>query len=358
MIHVDTVALREAIARARLLAGRNSSMPIYSTVMLTAKTENAWLTITAASAEAMIALDVDADDIGAPLSVCVDADRFALALNAPGEKTRISLEGERVKIATGKSVFRLPHQPAEDFPILLSQGERIAAFDCEWLGAALRQVLPFCGDAGHPRMDSRGVSLKGNADHVKVEATTGSTCGSLAVEARGAEGFAAMLPRRSCEVLAELAPTKAILKGGSGVFLGPNFQITTTYLQGVLADTDRVFPPEDAPALVVARKPFIEAAKMVAAVSDVMLKRTRPVRIECDGLGTMVISAIGKSAEGRADLECEGLPYDGTYDSSFLVELAECSDDDNLTLRTASAPARIATTGAMGMRAVATSMRT
>lgn len=355
MISTNTELLRDAIARARLVAGRNSAMPMYSTVMIHAAPENAWMTITAAAVECMIALDVEGD-VDAPLSVCVDADRFALAVNVPGEKTKLSLEGERLKIATGKSVFRLPHQPADNFPLLLSDGKKVTSFESEWLAKSLRMVLPFTGSSDHARMEARGVSLKGGGGKLKIEGTTGAVAASL-VRDLASDNFSVMLPARSCEILAEIEPTKAILKDGTAVFLREDVQFTTVFLQAHLSDVEGVFPKPDAMTFKMPRAAFVEAVKSVSALSDAILKRSRPVRLEVDGLGTMVVSALSQNGEGRAEVECSGPAWEGSYDAGYLLALADTWIGADLELRFAPAPNRLGTTGEEGLRAVTTEVR-
>ena len=341
MISTSTELLRDALSRARLIAStRTAVMPIYANVMLKARPENAWLTITASSPEAQIALDVDSE-IDGVLELCVDAERLALALNVPGEKTKLSLDGERLKIATGKSVFRLPHIQAENFPILLSQGENIASFGCEWLAAALRRVLPFTGSSDHARLDSRGVSLKGRDGKVKIEGTTHATCAQLVHDVKDAGEFTVMLPTRVCEVLCEVEPTRAIFKQGTAVFLGENMQLVTVYLQAQLADTDRVFPAEGCDKITVARKELVDAVKSVSAISDVMMKRVRPVKLAMAD-DALVIEALGISAEGRAEVAASGKKWECAYDAAFVLALAHTSEDEKIELLQAAAPDRLA----------------
>lgn len=353
VISTDTNALREAIARARLLAER-SVMPIYSNVMLHARPENAWLTITAGSPDAQIALDVDSD-IDEALSICVDAERLSLALNVPGEKTKISMEGERVKIATGKSVFRLPHIEAKNFPLLLSQGDKIAAFECAWLGDDLKRVLPFTGSADHLILYCRGVSLRCLEGKLKIEGTNHAICASLEREIAWDANFSVMLPARSCEVIAAINPTRAILKHGTALFLGENVQLTSVYLQAQLLDLARVFPPDGSGAIVVDRKEFIDTVKAISAVSDAILKRTRPVRVTTDGAGTMAIEALGQSGDGRAEIAAEGPKLDGNFDAAFLASLAGAGES-RLMLVPDQSPQRLSTFNGK-LRAVITSLR-
>lgn len=354
MISTDSNSLRESISRARLLAER-SIMPIYSNVMLHARPENAWLTITAGAPDAQIALDVDAD-IDEALSICVDAERLSMALNVAGEKTRISMEGERLKIATGRSVFRLPHIEAKNFPMLMSQGDKIASFECPWLGGDLKRVLPFTGSSDHVRIDCRGISLKGAAGKLKIEGTTGAVCASLKRDIGDSGIFSLMLPARVCEIIVAINPTRAILKEGTALFLGENMQLTSVYLQAQLADVERVFPEQGAEAIVVERKEFMDTVKAISAVSDPILRRTRPVRLTTDGGGVMVIEALGQNGDGRAEIAAtapEG--WAGNFDAALLADIGTAGED-RLMLVPAQAPERLAVF-TDNLRAVITGLR-
>lgn len=340
MISTNTAQLHDAISRARLVAGRNSANEMFQMALLSARTEDAWLTITATSPDSQIALDVDAD-VEVPISICVDAERLALAVAVPGERSKLTIDGERLKITTGRSVFRLPTRPAADFPMLPSQGDKIASFECPWLSADLKRVLPFTGSSDHVRVDFRGVSFKGSEGVLRIDGTTGSKCATAVRDIADKSNFSFMLPRRSCEILVALEPTRAIFKNGTALFLAENMQYVTVYLQAQLADTAKVYPRVDAPIIVVDRKEFVDAVKSVAAVSDVILKRQRPVKLTVTD-GTLAIEALGQSAEGRAEIAAEGSNWSGCFDAELLTDLSESADEEKLRLFVAPSPERTA----------------
>ena len=328
MIECPTKPLHDALSLARHVTLRNSTIPAYAMVMLQARPENAWLTMTAAGTDCQIALDVEAD-IEEPLAVCVDADRMALALASPGEKSKLSIDKDgRLKIVTGRSVFRLPASPAEDLPLLLSQGDKIAAFECAWLADSLKRVLPFTGTTDAVRIYVGGVSFSGGDEGVRMNVTTGHVAASLLVPGK-IEPFRRMLPRRVCDVLASTAPTRAIVKPATAVFLGENVQITCAYLAAEMPDVTRAI--QSKPLIEVDRKEFIETVKTISALSDVQLKSYWVVRLGAIG-GELTIEAMTMSGEGRATIPCSDVVWEDHFDAGYLVALASSVGGEKLSL--------------------------
>jgi DNA polymerase III sliding clamp (beta) subunit (PCNA family) len=199
MISTQTKLLKDALTKARAIALTNTTIPVLRMVALQGRPENAWLTVTASSLDAQIALDVDSD-IDEPLACCVDLGRLLTAVDGQGETTKISMEGERVKVVCGRSVFRLPYANIEEFPMTKAPAETIAAFPCEWLGASIARVLPFIGDERDVRAYCRGASLKGRMGSFKSPRPTDTrrrSCGTRSSRSAASTSWSrAALPRR------------------------------------------------------------------------------------------------------------------------------------------------------------------
>jgi DNA polymerase-3 subunit beta len=329
MISTSTPQLREALSKARLLAGRTSGAPIFTNVVLNARPENAWLTITAANIDAQIALDVDAD-VSEPVAVCVDAERLSLALQAPGETTKLVIEGERLKVSTGRSVFRLPTIPTDNFPLLASSGDVLASFTSDWLGGAIKMVLPFTGSSDSPHTCSRGVALVGLGDAIRVDGTTMAVLGSAVRATPGIGNFSVMLPRRVAEVVEALAPTKAILKTATSLFLAENMQLVAKHLNANIPDLTIAWPKKGK-SITVDRAEFVAAVKVVGATADLTLKRFKVLKLVKDG-DTMVISVEGLDSDGRIEIAAGGDALDAHYDAGLLLDLAAIGDEDALVM--------------------------
>jgi DNA polymerase III sliding clamp (beta) subunit (PCNA family) len=329
MISTQTKLLKDALTKAHAIALTNTTIPVLRMVALQGRPENAWLTVTASSLDAQIALDVDSD-IDEPLACCVDLGRLLTAIDGQGETTKISMEGERVKVVCGRSVFRLPYAKIEEFPMTKAPAETIAAFPCEWLGASIARVLPFIGDERDPRAYCRGASLKGADGQLQITATNGHSAAVLRHEIVEKRGFDILVPRRIAEALAGYEPTRAIVRVGSITFLGENLQLQSQLIEGVMPDISKFFPdtPPDG-TFVAPRAAALAAVKACASVSS--NKMARPVRLAIAN-GVPFIEGVSTDTDAKIELEGSGDDFDIGLQDRAALALIEAIAGETVTL--------------------------
>jgi DNA polymerase-3 subunit beta len=334
MISVPADALRAAITKARAIALNRSTLPILQTVMLTARPENAWLTLTASSLDAQIALDVECD-IDRRIEVCVDAEKFSAAMDVPGDRTKLSIDGERLKVATGRSVFRLPTLPATDFPLMASTGNGVVPFDCGWLVGALARVLPFCAvnDVTRPYLNGPTIASNG-AGTITLTASDGFMGAQLVCDASAA-AFDVIVPVRVAAMLKSVSPTKAIVKRGEVLFLGENVQLITKLIEGKLPDLGKQFSAPRVGGIKANRKALAAAVKSCCSLADMKIKAAR-IAV---GDNVAVVSAAGNDgSEGRIEVEAAGENFDfGLMDRVALALIESGAGDDVELISTGTA---------------------
>lgn len=333
MISVNKSALQAALAKARLIALNNSTLPILTTVMLQARPENAWLTITASSLDAQIALDVEAD-IDERIDVCVDAQRLAAAVDSPGDTTKIKMDGERVKVSTGKSIFRLPYLPAADFPLVQSKSDAIASFACEWMPEVIERLLPFAATTD-TRQYLNGISIGCDGTNITLTASDGHMAARdvRAVDCKA--GFNIIVPRRIAAALKSINPTRAVVKGGELLLLGENVQVVSKLVEGAFPDASKFFAVNGAGSVTMSRKTAIQAVKSCCAVIDFKVKAVnmqKAVRVE-DGSHVLLVSVVGNDGtDGVVEVNAKGDNFNFGLMDRVALAMLESGAEDEITL--------------------------
>ena len=328
MITAPRQAIQAALAKARLIVLGRSTLPILSSVLVQGRPENAWFTITASSLDAQIALDVEAD-IDEPFGCCIDAAKFGAAIDGPGDTTKIKMDGERVKLTTGRSVFKLPFLPEVDFPLMLSTSAATASLPCEWIAGDMKRLMPFCGEDTDPRPYLRGITVSANGADAKLISTNGHAAAQITRQIESKGNFRVIVPRRVAEALKSIALTRAVIKGNEMLFLGENVQLVSKLIEAQLPDFSKFFTAQSDGHLTTDRKAAIQAVKACASIDDM---RVKAVRIAMEGDGAFVSLASNAGAEGRVDLEATGQDFNFGLIDHMLLALLESGADDSITL--------------------------
>jgi len=324
MIECSRELLLAAISKSRKVC-HHGTLPILGNVMLVADPINAWVTLTSTDLDAQLALDVEAD-VDEELTTCVDAERLYQALSVEGEKTKVTLDGEKLKIATGRSVFRLPRLDAKEFPLMRSPENATASFDCDWLGAAFLKALPFAGLDNDPRVHFRGISLRALDGVLTLSATNGAAAAQITRKIDESRQFEVMLPRRLCELLPELGAARAIIKDGSVLFLGENMQLVAKLLEAKLPDFEKVFVKPDAGHLNVDRKELESAVKACAPLSANKVVRSVGLRV-ADSV--CHVEGLGMSGEAHFEIDApDSSPLEIQVQDKFVLALLGCCDGE------------------------------
>lgn len=331
MTTINRSALEVALSKCRAVADGKSTIAMFGMVLVQASAANAWVSLTAASPDAQIALDVDAD-VSKDIDVCVELDRLYSSAGVPGDEVKLAMDGERLKVSVGRSVFRLPTQPSKDFPLLASKDAAIATIGCSggWLQTGIKSVLPFCGGESHPDSFARGVCVRGAASTVEIIATNKASLGSLRITTTTDGAFEAMIPYRTAQAIAQLHPTRAILKPGSLLLLGDSMQFISKLLPPGFPDLSRTWPKGEH-QLQANRAALVAALKSVTPMTETALKRWKPVALKC-GADLLVIEAHGSGAEARTEVSVTStMSFELTFDAGLLHNLLNCGNSENVT---------------------------
>lgn len=333
MISLSTKSLQSAISKAKAIAPTSTTLDILKSVMLQGRPENAWLTLTSTNLDAQISVDVDAD-VTEQIACCVDLSRFSTAIDVPGDETKIVIDGERLKVSTGRSVFRLPTRPVEDFPTATSHGETLAAFKCEWLGPILSRFVPFAAE-NDIRTYLNAVCIRNVGGALTISASDGHMAAMMERETEEKRDFDLLIPIRIARALATYEPTRAIVKNGGVTFLGENTQVTSRLVEGRYPDMKAHFGNAQFDGeFTVKRADAIRATKSCAAMSD---GKIRAVRLGSTNDTPFIETPSINGSGGEARVDLAGSVTEGFGEIGFmdrvLLTLLDSSDEAEVTLK-------------------------
>lgn len=333
MISLPTKTFAAALAKARAIAPASTTLDILKCVMLQGRPENAWLTVTANNLDAQIAIDVDSD-IEGQIACCVDLSRLSTAIDVPGDTTKLTMDGDRLEVSTGRSVFKLPQRPIEDFPIAGNQGDTLASFTCEWLGPLIERFIPFVADDNDIRPHLKAVMLRNVDGLLQVGASNTHMAAFTERQIDEKRSFDILIPSRIARGLPAFVPTRAIVKKSGILFLGENMQLVSKLIDGVMPDLKPFFAEFKVDGeYKVKRADALRAVKSCASMSD---SKARAVRFGGEDGAPFIEAANVNATNGEARVGLEGSVRDfdiGFHDRVAMTVLESCEDKEITLLR-------------------------
>lgn len=298
---------------ARLLSSvtkavEKSNVPILATVRLVA--DGTSLHATATNLDIEITGSIPAD--GA-LSCCVDAKLLSGIVAKAGSDVTLEHDGNTLTVKSGRSRFKLPTLPVEDFPDLTA-GEFTTTFEAD-LSSVFAGVA-FAVSTEETRYYLNGVYLEPTA----ATATDGHRLAHVATELPAFEPVivpsktVALWPKGAARV--SLSSTKIRVQTADAA--GGDLTMTSKLIDGTYPDYQRVIPTGN-DKHVLADKAALQAA--VARVSTVADQRGRAVKLEIAS-GQVGLSVRGDAeATDSVEVDYSGEPLEIGFNSAYLAEI-------------------------------------
>lgn len=269
-------------------------------------------------------LTVTADCLGhEPGRICVPAaDLAAIAKNLPdGSQVEISLGqhggDQRLLVACGRSRYRLPVLPPDEFPQLqpLGRGVRIQVSAPDFARTLDRVAFAMSSDKSKYYLN--GVFFHGCDDHLRLVGLDGHQMAraTLAV-AEGMEGWAAAVDLGVTVPRAAIALVERLIDKQDGVveleFSRTAFALrmgrlsfSSKLIDGMFPEYERIVPAGPFRWLSAPREEMAAAVKRVGLAT---IDRGRAVAIEIsgEGMGLSVSDNVkGSLAEDRIDIQAD-----------------------------------------------------
>lgn len=350
-ITIERAALLRSLSHVQSVVERRATIPILSNVLLRASAD--CLSLAATDMDLEI-IETAPANVRKPGGITAPAHTLFDIVRKLPDGSEVQLEtspdGGSMTLRSGRSTFRLPCLPIEDFP-QLSGGEFKVRFDIA--AATLRKLIDrsrFAISTEETRYYLNGIYLHAaNADGagptLRAVATDGHRLARVeAALPDGAENMpGVILPRKTVGEVRKLIDEAADLVQVSLSETKVRFQIdtvtvTSKLIDGSFPDYERVIPSGNDKLLLVRPKEFAAAVDRVATIST---EKSRAVKM---ALGKNIITVSANSPEaGQASDELEG-GYDGPaleigFNSRYLLDIIQQIESENATFLLADAAA-------------------
>lgn len=342
----DLVRIMTHVSKA--VESRNT-MPILSSVLLTATDGRLVVAATDLDIEATASAEAAVDEPGA---VCVTAKLLAdIARKATGAVS-FELVGAELALKSGRSKFKLQTLPAADFPTFgVPEFESVFEHD---LGALFAQVA-FAMSSEETRYYLNGVYLAAERGTLTAVATDGHRL-AKAVADSDAAFPGVIVPRKAVALTGDGMAAVSVSSNKIRIVQGDT-TLTSKLIDGTFPDYERVIPTGNDKVVTVDRDAMMKAADRVVTISD---EKGRAVKLSITP-GAIELSA--RSGSGTADDEVEaeysGPPVEIGFNSRYLAEMFGSLPAGPMTIAVVDnmAPALIKSAGREGWVGVAMPMR-
>jgi DNA polymerase-3 subunit beta len=292
-----------ALAPAWRLAKVKHTIPILSHVLLSATDSE--LTIIGndcyACVEAMCPAEVEVAG-----RITVPGDNLQKLLQRSPEGCQIVLElvdGE-LAVRFGRSRYKLPTLPAEDFPaMMVADNATKMDLTAEQIDAMFKRCKPFTAPNDIARPWLGGIHLRTAKGGLVAEASDGGFLMQRVVKIK-LQGFAgAIIPCSAVDSILELAKDGCVLRISKTLMAidVEGISFTSKMIDGTFPDLERVVPKGGKGCLRCDREDLIAAVERLMTLDDD--KRALVFRWEKDA-GLFTVSLRG-SGEGAEEVEAE-----------------------------------------------------
>lgn len=317
----------------KVVESRNT-IPILANVLLTVANADGPGTVSIKGTDMDIAITATGTaTVDQPGTVTVDAKRLEDIVRKLPASALISVEAEgtTLTIKSGRSRFKLPTLPAEDFPDI-SVGAFVANFDVDL--AALFKPVAFAISTEETRFYLNGIYLHAEDGNLRAVATDGHRLAQHDValpETADAALFPGVIVPRKTVGLVPAGVVSVSISKTKIQFVTDTLTVTSKVVDGTFPDYRRVIPHGNDKVATVERTALYAAADRVDAVSG---ERGRSVKLsladEC-----LRLTARGESGEALDEIEVvyDCADIDIGFNAAYLRDVLGVFDTDNVTLK-------------------------
>lgn len=349
---IERATLLGCLAHVQSVVERRNTIPILSNVLIDAS-EGGTVKVMATDLDLQVVETMSAVSVETPGAITVSAHLLHDIARKLPEGSQVSLETaeNRMEIKAGRSRFKLPTLPRDDFPVIV-EGDLPTSFELPAkLLAEMIDRTRFAISTEETRYYLNGIFLHVTDEDepvLKAAATDGHRLARFTMpRPEGADGMPdVIVPRKAVaelrkvleeadgNVLIDLSASKIrfTLSGEGGVVL------TSKLIDGTFPDYSRVIPTGNDKLLKVDPKSFFQGVDRVATIAT---EKTRAVKmgLDTDKVTLSVTSPDNGTAteELAADYKFEG--FEIGFNANYLKDILDQIDSDTVELHLADAGA-------------------
>lgn len=334
---------QEKLARAlnavsRVAVGAKSTLPILSNVLIKVEREKVSLTATNLDMAIVDYVPVSNSTDGV---ITVPARLLTeFVQNLPrGEKIKIKVDGEKMKISSGKYSSVINGTVADDFPELPEINEKEAVIYRmsvdEFKAGMSEVVIAASGDTTRPALT--GVYFNTNEGALYITATDGYRLAEKKFIKKVKSDVSAIVPTASLQEVLRTIPEDAeeieILFDDNQVrFRVSELEITSKLIDGVFLDYRQVIPRDNDVEVVVDREELTRVVKIAALFAR---ESNRVIACETNvKQGVFTVSSISNEVgENKSEIKTE-VKKNGKVkvDSRFLMAALNVMDEEKVKI--------------------------
>ncbi|MGY6251518.1 DNA polymerase III subunit beta [Bosea thiooxidans] len=252
--------------------------------------------------------------VAEPGAVTVDAKRFEdIVRKLPaGAEIAVSTEPNTLIVKAGRSRFKLPTLPVEDFPDI-TVGEFDATFTADV--AALFKPVQYAMSDEQTRYYLCGVYFHVADGKLRAVATTGHVLAQH--DGPAAEHFAGIIVPRKVVPLVPPGEVTVSVSASKVRFAAPGIEVVSKVIDGTYPDYQRVIPRGNDKVARVDRAALAAANDRVATVVS---ERGRAVKLSFTA-GAVVLSTRNEANEAQDELAAEyaSAPIDIGFQTGYVA---------------------------------------
>ena len=349
---IERATLLRCLSHVQSVVERRNTIPILSNVLIDAG-DGGTVKVMATDLDLQVVETMSAASVETPGAITVSAHLlFDIARKLPdGSQVSLETAENRMEIKAGRSRFKLPTLPRDDFPVIV-EGDLPTSFELP--AATLAELIDrtrFAISTEETRYYLNGIFLHvtdEDAPVLKAAATDGHRLARFTLaRPDGAEGMPdVIVPRKAVGELRKLleeaegnvqidlsaSKIRFTLGGEGGVVL------TSKLIDGTFPDYSRVIPTGNDKLLKVDPKLFFSGVDRVATIAT---EKTRAVKmgLDADKVTLSVTSPDNGNAaeELAASYSSEGLEIG--FNANYLKDILGQFDTDEVELHLADAGA-------------------
>jgi len=327
--------IQEKLSNIQNIVEKRNTMPILSHFLLEARKQSAHIVATDLQIAIREPLAVNVQREG---NLCIPARKlFEIVREAEGELTMESDDEQWIKVAFGKSRFRLACLPAGEFPAWpgVESAEEIK-FGIDALSEMIEKTIYAAGET-----DSR-YTLNGLLFHIKpgnekitVVGTDGHRLALLTKEmqAKATDEKKVILPRKAAAELRRFFGSSEVVSAIIGknhiLFKIGDVQFLVRLIEGTYPNYEQVLPPANEKKMTIRREEFLRALRRVSIMSR---ERSNAVRVDISAGSLSVSSSNPDIGEARDEI---GIEYAGDdisagFNARYLMDALGAMTCENI----------------------------
>jgi DNA polymerase-3 subunit beta len=323
--------LRVLAAPTKVVEARNT-IPILGNVLLTVTPSadgitNGTVSITGTD------LDIRIKNSGAAKvaeggSVTVSASKLGdIVRKLPaGADIAVSTEPNNLIVKSGRSRFKLPTLPAEDFPDI-TVGGFVTTFKTDL--AALFAPVKFAISTEETRFYLNGIYLHAADGKLRAVATDGRRLAQH--DGHEVSDFPGVIVPRKVVGLVPPGEISVSVSATKVRFVSDALEVVSKVVDGTFPDYQRVIPRDNPKVATVDRAALFAAADRV---STIVSERGRAVKLAfADGALALSVKSDEGTAEDELAVGYDAEPLEIGFNSSYLRDVLGTFGEDQVTLR-------------------------